>query len=195
MNAQAVALVFSSSNGDTNTIHHICQALAASERFVSPTNFHNSVHNAAAGYWSIGAASMQPSTSLCAWEYSVAAGLMEAATQCATEGLPVLLAVFDTPFPAPLHDAMPTQHTFGMAMVLDTKAEGSIAQLSLTIESDNATSATRMMDDDNLEKLRLDSSAARSLPLLAALAANTSAEVVLDYAEDMKLKINIHHKP
>ncbi|MDR0480851.1 MAG: beta-ketoacyl synthase chain length factor, partial [Gallionellaceae bacterium] len=106
MKAEEVALVFASSNGDSDTLHHICSALATPERFVSPTHFHNSVHNAAAGYWSIGAASMQPSTSLCAWQYTVATGLVEAAVQCLAENIPVLMAVFDTPFPGPLHEAM-----------------------------------------------------------------------------------------
>ncbi|MCL2344606.1 MAG: beta-ketoacyl synthase chain length factor [Desulfobulbus sp.] len=192
LKAQDVALVFASSNGDTNTIHNICTALATPERFVSPTNFHNSVHNAAAGYWSIGAASMQPSTCLSAREYSVAAGLIEAAAQCATENLPVLLAIFDTPFPEPLHAAMPTRHVFGMALVLDAKPEGSLARLSLTVESAAAPNATRMVNDENLENLRLDSPAARSLPLLAALAAGGATEVTLDYADDLKLKVECH---
>lgn len=192
LNAQDVALVFASSNGDTNTIHNICTALATPERFVSPTNFHNSVHNAAAGYWSIGAASMQPSTCLSAREYSVAAGLMEAAAQCVTEDLPVLLAVFDTPFPEPLHAAMPTDHIFGMALVLDTKPEGSLVRLSLTVESDDTSTVTCMTDDENLEKLRLDSPAARSIPLLAALAVGGSAEVTLSHAEGLNLNIKIN---
>ena len=34
-------------------IHEICEALATDEREVSPTRFHNSVHNASAGYWGI----------------------------------------------------------------------------------------------------------------------------------------------
>ena len=36
---------------DGETLHRICEALASAEREVSPTRFHNSVHNAAAGYW------------------------------------------------------------------------------------------------------------------------------------------------
>ncbi|MDR2837355.1 MAG: beta-ketoacyl synthase chain length factor [Azonexus sp.] len=191
LSAQDVALVFASSNGDTNTINNICLALATPERFVSPTNFHNSVHNAAAGYWSIGAASMQPSTCLCAWDYSVAAGLMEAAAQCTIEGLPVLLAVFDTPVPEPLHQAMPANHAFGMALVLAKEPQGSFAQLSLALENTDAANTTRMDSSENLEKLRLDSPAARSLPLLAALATGKPAEITLDCASGLKLKVGV----
>ena len=45
--------VFTSSSGDGDNVHEICETLAAADRQVSPTRFHNSVHNAPAGYWSI----------------------------------------------------------------------------------------------------------------------------------------------
>src|SRR5256885_458513 len=44
----ALAAVFASSGGDGQNCHEICQVLASSERQLSPTRFHNSVHNAAA---------------------------------------------------------------------------------------------------------------------------------------------------
>src|SRR5882762_257213 len=44
------ATVFTSSASDNDNLHHLCEALATSEREVSPTRFHNSVHNAVAGY-------------------------------------------------------------------------------------------------------------------------------------------------
>ena len=44
--------IFSSAHGDVNTFHQISLALAMPGRPVSPTRFHNSVHNAPAGYWS-----------------------------------------------------------------------------------------------------------------------------------------------
>ena len=50
---------------------------------MSPTRFHNSVHNAPAGYWSIFARSRAPSTTLCGYDASFAAGLLEAAAQVA----------------------------------------------------------------------------------------------------------------
>ena len=48
---------------------------------VSPTRFHNSVHNAAAGYWTIGAGAMQPATAISAFDASFAQGLLEAMVQ------------------------------------------------------------------------------------------------------------------
>lgn len=195
MKAEDLAVVFASANGDTNTIHQICEALATPERMVSPTRFHNSVHNAAAGYWSIASGSMQPSSSLSAWNDTFAAGLIEAATQCLAEQVPALLAVFDTPFPAPLDEKTPGHRMFGVAMVLDRQPEGSLAAMTLAIDTDTRLAATRMAEPQ-LEALRCDSSASRSLPLLAALASTRAhEEVVLDYLDSLRLRIALDRQP
>jgi hypothetical protein len=78
-----IATVFASSSGDGDNIHHICNVLASTERAVSPTRFHNSVHNAAAGYWSIATGCRESSTSLSCYDDSFAAGLLETAAQVA----------------------------------------------------------------------------------------------------------------
>ena len=44
-----LASVFASSDADIEIIHRICFALTDTARAVSPTDFHNSVHNAASG--------------------------------------------------------------------------------------------------------------------------------------------------
>jgi hypothetical protein len=74
-----VATVFTSSSGDPHTIHQILETLASDQRELSPTRFHNSVHNAPAGYWSIATRSREPSTSLSRDDESFQAGLLEAA--------------------------------------------------------------------------------------------------------------------
>jgi hypothetical protein len=192
MKAEDLAVVFASANGDTNTIHQICEALATPERMVSPTRFHNSVHNAAAGYWSIASGSMQPSSSLSAWNDTFAAGLIEAATQCIAEKIPVLLAVFDTPFPEPLFEKTPGHQPFGVALVLDTKPDNSLAAMTLAIDTNTQLAATRMADPQ-LEALRCDSSASRSLSLLGALALpRAHEEIVLDYVESLRLRIALY---
>ncbi len=50
---QAAPLLFASANGEINTIGAILRSLLSEAPSVSPTSFHNSVHNAAPGYWSI----------------------------------------------------------------------------------------------------------------------------------------------
>src|SRR5665647_1155890 len=49
----SLATVFSSTEADCANTHAILEALASNDRALSPTRFHNSVHNAPSGYWSI----------------------------------------------------------------------------------------------------------------------------------------------
>ena len=114
----ATATVFTSSGGDGDNVHQINETLAVAELDVSPTRFHNSVHNAAAGYWSIASESHEPSTSLCCYDASFAAGLLEAATQITVDGKAVALVAYDHPYPEPLHSARPVGGCFGVALVL-----------------------------------------------------------------------------
>lgn len=189
MDAKDTAVVFASANGGTNTIHQICEALATPERMVSPTHFHNSVHNAPTGYWSIATGCMQPSSSLSTWSGTFAAGLVEAAVQCLAEQIPVLLAVCDTPFPEPLFDRTPGHQPFGSALVLDGNPEHSLAAMRLTVDPNTQLSPTPMADPA-LETLRRDSSASRALPLLEALASPaTHEEIVLDYVDGLWLRV------
>ena len=51
---------------------------------ISPTRFHNSVHNAAAGYWGIATGATAAANALCAYDASFGAGLLEALTQVHT---------------------------------------------------------------------------------------------------------------
>ena len=83
--------VFSSSGGDGINCHEICQTLATGDRQLSPTRFHNSVHNAASGYWSIAAGATASSSVLCAYDGTFGAALLEALTQVVVDQTPVLL--------------------------------------------------------------------------------------------------------
>jgi hypothetical protein len=116
--ASEIATVFSSCGGDGVITHQICEVLASAGRAVSPTAFHNSVHNAPAGYWSIATRSKAPSTSLCGHGGSFGAGLVEAATQVLVEGRSVLLVAYDLPYPAPMHALWPIRHPFAAALLL-----------------------------------------------------------------------------
>ena len=62
--AEELATVFGSSNGSGLEIHKILEAVSTPEMLVSPTHFHNSVHNSSVGYWCIATGCHQPSTSI-----------------------------------------------------------------------------------------------------------------------------------
>lgn len=176
LNPTEWATVFASSDADTPIIHRIASALAESHRVVSPTDFHNCVHNAAAGYWSIAAQCRLPSSSLSAWDASFAAGLLEASTLALSEDLPVLLVAYDIPPPLPLYATRPIAQPAAVALALRPPAPS--AQARLTLRLDSAGTDTSF-DDPSLERLRLSNPAARSLPLLALLAGLREGDVSL----------------
>ena len=85
----------------TPTSTHSRSGFAKAPTTLSPTRFHNSVHNAAAGYWSIATGCHQPYSALGAGRYTFANGLFAAALQvCADHGCdPVTRAHVPGPVP------------------------------------------------------------------------------------------------
>lgn len=187
---RSAATVFTSSGGDNDNVHAINGILATAPREVSPTRFHNSVHNAAAGYWCIAAESREPSTSLCAHDASFVAGLLESATQVAVDDAVVVLIAYDHPYPEPLHTARPIIAAFGMALILTPRQnERSLAALEVDFVSGKTQETT--MPDVELEALRRGVPAARGLPLLAALASGKAAQISIAYFDNNHLNIRV----
>ena len=171
IDTRSLATVFTSSSGDVQNCHMLCEALATPERAVSPTRFTNSVHNAPAGYWHIATASRAPSTSLCAFDASFGAGLLEAAAQCVSLARPVLLVAADVPYPQPLHAKRPVGEAFGVAMVLDASpASGSSGDALARLQVSVSHGQPEHCETPSLESLRAQVPAARALPLLRLLA-------------------------
>ena len=115
--AATLPTVFTSGDGDTDNCHALLETLASTDRAVSPTRFHNSVHNAASGYWSIATGCREPSTAINAREGSFVAGLLEAAVQVRNTERPCLLLAYDMPYPGPLA-GQGAQQSFGLALML-----------------------------------------------------------------------------
>lgn len=120
--------IFTSAHGDLAVYDYMCRTLASQPALISPTKFHNSVHNAAAGYWTIGTGCMAASSALTAFDTSFAAGLLEAATQCATDARPVLLVAFDVEAIGPLATVTTSRGLVAAALVLaPSPSERSVA--------------------------------------------------------------------
>ncbi|MDI1308688.1 MAG: beta-ketoacyl synthase chain length factor [Methylotenera sp.] len=180
--------VFSFSNGDGLNCHTICEMLASEDRQISPTRFHNSVHNAAAGYWSIATGNMATSSVLCAFDASFGAGLLDALTQVVVDHTRCILMASDTPYPEPMFAKRPIPNNCGIALILAPQAsQKSLAQIKVSLTQDPAD----QFDDVALEALRLAIPAARGLPLLQALAQQKDRRVVLDYLDDLRLAIEV----
>jgi hypothetical protein len=183
-----LASVFSSSGGDGLNCHELCQALSLAGREISPTRFANSVHNAAAGYWSIATGAMAESNVLCAFDASFNAGLLEAMSQVVVDGAPVLLVAYDSEYPQPLHAKRPLPDAFGVAMVLTPhRRASSSARLDATLTDD----AFDRMADPALEALRSAIPAARSLPLLRLLAQGQAGRAVLEYLDVSRVAVQV----
>ena len=192
LQASALPSVFTSSSGDGLNCHEICSALASSDRLISPTRFHNSVHNAASGYWSISSGAMVSSSVLCAFDGSFAAGLLEAMAQVMFEQTAVLLVAYDTDYPEPLRSVRPVPDTFGVGLVLaPRRSERSLAQWRLAPVTCLTDVPAQRLQDDPLERLRSSIPAARCLPLLRSVAAQTQGEVVLDYLQGLQLAVQV----
>jgi hypothetical protein len=190
--ASKLPSVFSSSSGDAVNCHEICTALASNDRLISPTRFHNSVHNASSGYWSICSGAMATSSVLCARDGSFAAGLLEALTQCVVDDSPVLLVAYDTEYPEPLYSKRQISDTMGVALVFTPRhSERSVARLSLDRASFLTMRAADTMDDAALEALRLAIPAARALPLLYAIAKRQARPIALSYLDPMQLAVDV----
>ncbi len=181
--------VFSSSGGDGDNCHVICEALASSDRSISPTRFTNSVHNAPSGYWGIALRARQASTSLCAFDGSFSAGFLEACTQAMTADAPVILIAYDTPYPQPLRAVRPILHCMGVTLLISPRrTPQSIAKVQVSL----GQSKVDEMQHADLEALRQNVPAARSLPLLLAIAnKNKYAELALDLFSNQQLQLKV----
>jgi len=188
LDAASLPSVFSASGGDGENCHAICEMLASADRQISPTRFHNSVHNAAAGYWGIATGAMTPSSVLCGFDASFGAGLLEALVQVVVDHTRCVLLACDTPYPEPLHSARPIPDAFGIALVLAPQHSAqALAQITVGLTDADAD----RLDDAALENLRIAIPAARGLPLLRGIALRQDQHVVLDYLDHTRLAATI----
>lgn len=167
--ASALASVFASSGGDMDISTRICEMLAQGQTALSPTQFHNSVHNAAAGYWSIATEARGPSCSLSGHDGTAAAGLLEAASLVVHEQQPTLLAVYDIPTPAPLHAKRPIDDPLAWALVLLPAEQTQGTELCIDCTPHDTDIATTALPEQ-LKPLQAAHPAGRGLPLLQLLA-------------------------
>ncbi len=174
--------VFASSDADMSIMHRICMALAEPGRMVSPTDFHNSVHNAPAGYWGIAAHATRSATTLSAYDATAIAGLRECFALIDDGERAVLLVLCDVPPPVPLLEKRPMHAPCGIALLLSRDPEGAGAARIGIADCDKET----VMTHPRLERLRLGNPTARVLPILEMVAKRESRTVGLR-AEDASL--------
>lgn len=189
-----LASVFASSGGDGDNCHVLCELLASGERQISPTRFHNSVHNAASGYWAIATGATPAAQMIGNYDATFAAGLMEALVQVDQSQAPLLLVVADSSFPAPLHAKRPVPDSSALALVLaPTRSEQAMARLALPRHGAlGEASATAL----NGAAARLQAAVQElpplaGLPVLAAALAAVARPVFLPFLPPQTLQVEV----
>ena len=132
----SLACVFSSTHGDLAITDYMCATLASTPAQLSPTRFHNSVHNAAAGYWTIAAECTRPYTALSAGEHTFGAALLEASVQALSTAQNILLVTYDIDARGPLAAMAPSKGLLSAALVLGPqRGPHALAHFDLTLTS------------------------------------------------------------
>jgi hypothetical protein len=169
--------VFSSGMGDLDITDYMCRTLAESPELLSPTRFHNSVHNAASGYWSIGAGATGDVTAISGWQDSVTAGLFEALSRIACDPQPVLLVMYDDTASGPMRDLWPCLFSFSAALLIGPPGQAS-ALARLQARAIDGAESRPNLPSTLIDRMN-DNPAARVLPLLALIADDSRPDVTL----------------
>ena len=187
-----VPVLFVSRDGDSMISAKMCQAVSEEEPMISPTQFHNSVHNAPAGYWMIGQGNQAPASAISVGRYAIANGLLEAVLQSKSAQKPVLVVFYDLPVDPtiPIRDGQDSSLPFAFSMMIDssepisqsaTDSNYPVLNLSLTLINKESP----VVEDNPY----LGSAAAEAYPLLKSIALfETSKE-----KKNIIFKLNEHN--
>ncbi len=182
--------VFASTHGDLAISDNLCDTLAKTPTLVSPTKFHNSVHNAAAGYWTIGTGCLKPYTSVSGYTFTFGEGLLEAASQALSDGSPVLYVAFDIEARGPVGTMQPSRGVFAGALVISPEpSDRQLAKLTFDVSSDEhikpseARAANAALVEGN--------AMSNGLPLFEALADGVERQLVQGLAPKLNLRMQI----
>lgn len=167
--------VFASTHGDLAITDYMCATLVDAPRTISPTKFHNSVHNAAAGYWTIGAGAREPATAISAHHASFAQGLLEALVQIATGSEAVLLVAYDGTGTGPLGCTSPSSGLLGGALLLVRDAMPGATRLSLRLGHADVAGGDEKAAAGPLAQLAAGNAMTPMLPVFEALALRTES--------------------
>ncbi len=177
--------VFTSTHGDLAITDYMCTTLANDPLSVSPTKFHNSVHNAAAGYWTIGAGATAAATAISAHSGSFAQGLLEALSQLAAGEDAVLLVGYDSRSVGALGRIARSEGLLGGALVLSAGARDGKPQLQAQLRDGTAAAG-----DGPLARHAAGNAMAPMLPLFDTLALGGSG-CVLDAGGGRCLQVEL----
>ena len=147
----------------------------------------DAVHNAAAGYWTIGAGAMQAATAISAYDATFAQGLLEAMVQLATGNEAVLLVGYDGHAIGPLARVSRSEGVLGAALVLSRLPRDGLPQLRVTLDDGHVGPG-----DGALVRREHANAMAQMLPLFDALA-DGRPRAVLKAGPGRVLRVELGH--
>ncbi|MBB1087233.1 beta-ketoacyl synthase chain length factor [Lysobacter sp. SG-8] len=178
--------VFASTHGELGLTDYSCSTLATDPRSLSPIRFHNSVHNAASGYWTIGTGAMAPSTALSAMGATFAEALLEGLVQLASGEDAVLVVAYDVQSVGPLGEQARSDGLLGAALVL-ARDERENAPVLQAVLADGMPDAA----DGPLARHAAGNAMAPMLPLFDALVRGAPADLALDAGPGRVLRVRL----
>lgn len=188
--ASQVPSIFACAHGDADILDYTCKTLAESPAEISPTRFHNSVHNAAAGYWTMATGCHAPSSAMTALEFTFGASLLEAASFAHAETSPVLLVGGDGPGCGPLAEVIASRQRFGCALVLaPERSTNAFARLDMRL-TDHRPAAPLSARAQQLHEGNLS---ARGAEILDLLANDVSSSVRVQAAPQLDLDLTLEN--
>ena len=163
-----VTVIYGSVYGEIRTTLDLLEALLDPAAPLSPTRFHNSVHNTAAGYVSIAAQNRGGNAAITAGRATLAMGLLECAGLVAAGAGPAVLVLAEEPLPEPLA-AGRAYGPLATAFALGPRASAPVAAASVPAVSGGMSLRTcRLYQGDR-------AAATPGTPLPAGLAGNPCA--------------------
>ncbi len=186
----SVATVFASGMGDMQITDYMCRTLATMPRTISPTKFHNSVHNAATGYWSIATGSHAPANAISGYDHCGAIALIEGATQAIEEGLPVLVGIQEATPPQPFRSVYTAEQPLAVALLL--APEGALPSRMCGLSMAVASQTTAQDTPESLANADFEGNfAAELFEMLLAVADGRDHKLRLPVSATASLSIDI----
>jgi hypothetical protein len=188
--AGSLRSVFSSTHGDLAVTDYMCETLARNPASMSPTRFHNSVHNAAAGYWSIASGATPAYTALSAGERSFSQGLLEALTELECDAAPVLYVAYDIEARGPLASMVSSRDLLGAALVLGTDGSARArARLRWRLQEESAPRTSEVRPEH--AALAPGNTMSPCLALFAALAHENFCRIAYSVGPRLTLELDV----
>jgi hypothetical protein len=121
--------VWANAHGEHTPAVKLLGMMHAGEGKLSPTQFHNSVHNTAGGYASIATTNSSPSTTVSGGQELVASALLEAWCLLEASGRDVALVMADEPLQPPF-EFPEAQLPLAIGLLLSSEPVGAVAMLA-----------------------------------------------------------------